>query len=111
MCLGTNGRIREDPYDVRSVNGEKLDPGKIPELPLGTSWGRALPRMFWAMLLVGQACPGVHSFWLARLADVEQDVIEHIVSTVPSELITELARRFALAVTAWSRPRLLEVGG
>jgi hypothetical protein len=51
------------------------------------------------------------AFWLARLADVGQDVIENIVYTVPSELITDLARRFALAVTGWSRPRLLEVAG
>jgi hypothetical protein len=52
-------------------------------------------------------------FWFtgARLADVGQDVIQNIVYEVPSELITDLARRFALAVTAWSRPRLLEVAG
>jgi len=54
---------------------------------------------------------GASAFWLARLADVGQDVIENIVHAVPSELITDLARRFALAVTAWSRPRLLEVAG
>lgn len=51
------------------------------------------------------------AFWLARLADVGQDAIENIVYAVPSELITDLGRRFALAVTAWSRPRLLEVAG
>lgn len=53
--------------------------------------------------------PEASAFWLARLADVRQDTIENIVHAVPSELITDLARRFALAVTAWSRPRLLEV--
>jgi hypothetical protein len=51
------------------------------------------------------------AFWLARLADLGQDTIENIVYAVPAELITDLARRFALAVTAWSRPRLLEVPG
>jgi len=52
-----------------------------------------------------------HAFWLARLASVGQDAIENIVYAVPAELISELARRFALAVTAWSRPRLLEACG
>ena len=45
------------------------------------------------------------------MADVGQNAIENIVFAVPSELISDLARRFALAVTKWSRPRLLEVCG
>jgi hypothetical protein len=53
--------------------------------------------------------PEASAFWLARLASVRQDTIETIVHAVPSELISDLARRFALAVTAWSRPRLLEL--
>jgi hypothetical protein len=55
--------------------------------------------------------PAASAFWLARLADVGQDVIENIVFAVPSEFMTDLARRFALAVTAWWRPRLLRVSG
>jgi hypothetical protein len=53
--------------------------------------------------------PEASAFWLARLASVGQDSFENIVHAVPRELITDLARRFALAITAWSRPRLLEM--
>jgi hypothetical protein len=53
--------------------------------------------------------PEASAFSLARLANVGQDTIKDIVHAVPPELISDLARRFALAMTAWSRTRLLEV--
>jgi len=55
--------------------------------------------------------PAASAFWLARLANLRHDTIENIVYAVPTELITAPARRFALALTAWSRPRLLAVPG
>jgi len=55
--------------------------------------------------------PSAGAFWLARLENLGHDTIENIVHAVPTELITAPARRFALAVTAWSRPRLLAVPG
>jgi hypothetical protein len=62
-----------------------------------------------AFRLAGRLRPDASAFWLARLANLGHDTIESIVYTVPTELITDPARRFALAVTAWSRPRLLAV--
>lgn len=52
--------------------------------------------------------PEASEFWLVRLASLGHDTIENIVDAVPTNLMTDLARRFALAVTAWSRSRLLE---
>jgi hypothetical protein len=54
--------------------------------------------------------PEAGEFWLARLVDLGQDAVERIVDVVPTNLITDVARRFALGMTAWSRPRLLELG-
>lgn len=55
--------------------------------------------------------PEAGLFWLARLGNLGQDAVENIVDAVPRELISDLARRFALAVIAWSRSRLLAVPG
>lgn len=62
-----------------------------------------------AFLVAARRRPTASLYWLARLAELGQDTVENIVNSVPPALITEPARRFAVAITAWSRPHLLAV--